>query len=241
VAHWALQLLAARRAVALPQIRADLFEAFHAAAIHPDDAQIGACLAYMVRERVGAAEVSDLYIPELARRLGAEWMDDALSFVQVSLATARIQALLRAIGCAWSADAAAPGADRAIALVVPEGEQHSLGALVLLGQLRRLGVTVRLALGPAPGDVAEILRTGRMDGVFISVAGTAKLANVRKLVQEIRRSGPPGLPIVVGGTVVQTDIELAQGLGVDLVTSDLRVALEACRTSEEAGHATVLA
>lgn len=241
VARWALGLLAVRRAMAVPQLREDLFELFLAAAIDPDDARLGACLAHMVRERVGAAEVSDLYIPALARQLGADWMDDRLSFVQVSLASARMQAMLRVIGCAWSADAAAPGADRAVVLVVPQGEQHTLGALVLLGQLRRLGVTVRLALDPEPGDVAKMLRTGSMAGVFISVAGTGQLAKARLLVEEIRRFGPQGIPIVLGGVVLQTDIEAAQTLGADLVTSDLHAALAVCRTSVGAEHARLWA
>jgi MerR family transcriptional regulator, light-induced transcriptional regulator len=237
VAHWALELLAARRASAVPRLRKDLFEMFSAAVTDPDEARLGACLAHLVRERVGAAEVADLYIPELARWLGAEWMDDRLSFVQVSLASARLQALLRAIGCAWSADAAAPGDDRAVVLVVPQGEDHSLGAMVLSGQLRRLGVTVRLALGPDPGEVAEILRAGRMAGVFISVSGTGQLAKARELVEEVRRFGPQGIPVVVGGVLLQANIDAARRLGADLVTSDLHAALEACRAPTEAEYA----
>lgn len=235
VARWALELLAARRALAVPRLRQDIFQMFGATLIDPDDARLGAFLAHLLRERVGAAEVADLYIPELARWLGAEWMEDRLSFVQVSLASARMQAMLRAIGCAWSADAAAPGDDRALALVVPQGEQHTLGALVLLGQLRRLGVTVRLALGPAPGETAEMLRAGRMAGVLVSLSGTGQLAKARALIDEIRMSGPQGMPIVLGGALLQTDIDAATGLGADLVTSDLRVALDACRAPLEAG------
>lgn len=228
IAHWALSLLAARRADGVPQIRPELMQALQAALIDPDPARVRNCLSKLVRERVGAAAVADLYLPELARQMGEDWMEDRLSFVQVSLATARMQAMLRAIGCAWSADAAAPGAERAVALVVPRCEQHTLGALVLLGQLRRLGVTVRLMLGPMPGELGAVLRRGGMGGVLISVAGTGMLAHVCDLVKEIRKEGADGLPVVVGGAVLQSDIEAVRSTGADLVTADLHDALRAC-------------
>lgn len=241
IAHWALSLLAARRANGTPRVRLDLMQSLHAALIDPDPDRIGACLSMLVRERVGAAAVADLYLPDLARQLGEDWMDDRLSFVQVSLATARMQAMLRSIGCAWSADAAAPGAERAVALVVPRSEDHTLGALVLLGQLRRLGVTVRLMLGPMPGELGAMLRRGGMGGVLISVAGTGKLAHVCDLVKEIRKDGPPGLPVVVGGAVLQSDTEAVNSTGADLVTADLHDALRACGIEIEVARAQLRA
>lgn len=241
IARWALALLAARRANGTPRVRSDLMQVLHSAVIDPDPAPLDACLAMLVRERVGAAAVADLYVPDLARRLGEDWMEDRLSFVQVGLATARMQAMLRAIGCAWSADAAAPGAERSVALIVPQDEQHTLGALVLLGQLRRLGVTVRLMLGPAPGEVPPMLQRGGMGGVLISVAGTGKLAHVGDLVKEIRRDGPQGLPVVVGGAVLQSDIESVRSLGADLVTADLHAALRACGIEIEVARAQLRA
>lgn len=228
VARWALGLLAARRAVEVPRLRPDLFRQFYAASVDPDESRLGACLALMVRERVAAAAVADLYIPEMARLLGEDWIEDRLSFVQVSLAAARMQAMLRAIGCTWAADTAAPGAARALILTVPAREQHTLGALVLLGQLRRLGITVRLVLGPVRHEIPRLLRQGGMTGVLISVAGTARLADAAELVKEIRQEGPPGVPVVLGGAVLLSDRDAVGALGADLVTSDLRAALAVC-------------
>jgi hypothetical protein len=244
VASWAVALLAARRAGAVARLRPDLLEAFRLAAVDADTAQMNAFLARTVRERVTAAAMADLYIPELARRLGADWMDDRASFAEVSLATARVQAMLRAVGCAWSADAAVPGGTRAVALAVARGEQHTLGAMVLLGQLRRLGVTVRLLLGPVRGEVGRLVRQGGLSGVLISAAGTGNLAYARDIVKEIRKDGPPGLPVVLGGAVLLTDADttgVVATVGADVVTADLHTALAACGIHIGTGHARLRA
>lgn len=240
-ARWALALLAARRSRDPETLRADLLDGFYAVATDPDEPRLHQFMMHLVRERVSAAAVADLYIPELARRLGRDWMDDRATFAQVSLATARIQGMLRAIGSAWSADTAAPGAARSLALVVPKGEQHTLGAMVLLGQLRRLGISVRLILGEGPAGIAALVRDGGLQGVLISVSATSRLAEVQGIVRELRAKVVAGLPIVVGGAVVRADVESMRLAGVDLMTADLSQALAACGIAVGAGDPVVVA
>ena len=116
-----------------------------------------AFLRDLVRQKVPAATVADLYIPALARRLGDDWLDDRVSFMEVTLASSRMQGMLRAIGAAWTADLADPAQQGALLLIVVRNEQHTLGAMVLLGQLRRMGVSVRLSVGPEPSELRGVL------------------------------------------------------------------------------------
>jgi hypothetical protein len=227
-ASWVVALLAARRSGGQPVLRADLLERFRAAACAEDDGPLSLVMAEFLREKVPAAAVADLYIPALAARLGEDWMDDVLGFAEVSLATARLQAMLRAMGAAWAADAACPGASEAIVLCTAPGEQHTLGALVLLGRIRREGVSVRLLLGPTAAELRDAFERVAPRGVLISAAGTGRLAQLRDFVKTIRQVAPPGLPVIVGGGVVAWLDDAAAATGTDLAATSLDEALAAC-------------
>lgn len=141
-------------------------------------------------------------------------MDDKIGFAEVTLASARMQAMLRAIGSAWMADNGESDADICLLLCVPPGEQHTLGAFVLMGQLRRSGVSVRLAIGPDRAELAGIFGAMRFDGVLISASGSAHLAQVAEFVQTVRALGPEGLPVAIGGGILQHVADVAKVVGL---------------------------
>lgn len=236
-ASWVVALLAARKSVAEAAMRPGIVEGLIAAATSLDVTRLDLFLRDLVRQKVSAAAVADLYIPAAARQLGEEWHDDRLTFAEVTLATARLQAMLRAIGSAWVADFVQPGQTGAILLVVPPREQHTLGAMVVLGQLRRLGVSVRLLIGPGPAELGKVMETARFDGVLVSSASAARLAELRKFVETIRGAAPPGLPIVLGGGVLQLVDDVKAKTGADAVARDLPAALEACGLACDANGA----
>ncbi|MGQ0567302.1 MAG: hypothetical protein ACT4OK_19870 [Gemmobacter sp.] len=227
-AAWVVALLAARKSTAEPVVRADLLAAFHAAAIEEAHDAMEAFLRDLVRQKIPATTVADLYIPGLARRLGDDWLDDSVSFMEVTLASSRMQAMLRAIGAAWTADLAGPGQAASLLLVVVPHEQHTLGAMVLLGQLRRMGVSVRLAVGPTRSELRMMLADRHFQGVLVSAAAPARLADARAVVEEVRQSGPDGVVIAVGGHVLQFGLDVKGVTGADLATSDPALVLEAC-------------
>lgn len=227
-ASWVVALLAARKSVADTAPRPEIVSGLIAAACASDVGRLDIFLRELVRQKVSAATVADIYIPAAARQLGEDWHDDRATFAEVTLATARLQAMLRAIGSAWVADLAQPGQTGAVLLTVPPQEQHTLGAMVLLGQLRRLGVSVRLMVSPTGADLKKIMESARFDGVLVSCASTVRLAGVRVFVETIRRSVPSGLPIVLGGGILELVDDVKARTGVDAVASDLPTALEAC-------------
>jgi methanogenic corrinoid protein MtbC1 len=209
-------------------LRPDLLAAFHAAAIDESPAPLECFLRDLVRQKIGAATVADLYIPALARQLGEDWMEDRVSFLQVTLASSRMQAMLRALGAAWSADLADPGRATAFLLMVPRNEQHTLGSMVLLGQLRRVGVSVRLAIAPEPAELPGMLADRHYQGALISASSRTQLPEVRALVDAIRRSARVGMVIAVGGQILQGGGDVALATGADLATCDAAEVLAAC-------------
>ncbi|NEX44686.1 cobalamin B12-binding domain-containing protein [Rhodobacter sp. ETT8] len=198
-----------------------------AAARHADPRALERVLVDIKRARVSHEAIVDHYIPEVARRLGRAWEDDLLSFADVSIGTARLQSFVKDIGQSWVADGTGDAAGSTVLVLVPDGEQHSLGARVAASWLHRKGVSVCLRVAPSARDVAAILAQRRFDGVMISVASHEKLESCTGLVKTLRESIPKGPPIALGGAILGQGENIVSVSGVDIVTNDLSKAAEA--------------
>lgn len=178
------------------------------------------------RARVSAVMLADLYIPEVARRLGEAWECDRLSFAQVTMGVARLQAILREIGAEWSADHADAGEISTLLLVLPQGEQHTLGAMVLAGRLRRMGISVSVKIAPNLKELAEYVADRAFDGALISIACEDRVETCRKLVKTLKDASCGRLKVAVGGALAEADENVMRLTGADVVTNDIALALE---------------
>ena len=177
------------------------------------------------RRRVSESDLVDLYFPPVARKLGQDWADDALGFAEVSIGVARMQAVLHDISRDWFSNNSARPDSATTLLLVPNGEQHSFGALVLMGRLRRRGISVLLQTGATPDTVQALLRRRSFDCVMLSVACEEKLEPSARLVRAIRRTAEAPVRIVVGGAVLERCADAARWTGADLATCDPDLAL----------------
>jgi hypothetical protein len=194
-----------------------------AAAVDPADFQ--ALRDELRRRRVSESDLADLYFPAVARKLGQGWADDTLGFAEVSIGLARLQAVLHDVARDWFSNNTARPESATTLLLLPDGEQHSFGALVLMGRLRRRGVSVQLMTGARPDLVQKLLRRRSFDCVMISLACEERVDPSRRLVAAVRRSVETPVRIVVGGAVMER-IDDLQGLtGADLATCDPDLAL----------------
>lgn len=179
------------------------------------------------RQRISNEVLADHYIPEVARRLGREWEDDLTPFAQVSIGSSRLQSLLHDISKSWSADGTEAAALSTVLLIVPGQEQHTLGALVVAGWLRRKGISVCLRIGPTPAELAGILAARHFDAAMISVACDDKPDACINMIKTLRQEAPSGLRIALGGAVLNRGEDIAAVSQVDIVTNDLSMAVEA--------------
>jgi methylmalonyl-CoA mutase cobalamin-binding subunit len=182
----------------------------------------------MMAAGVSWEEVVDTYIPAAARRLGELWCIDEVSFVDVTVGTARLQSMLRDLGPVWSQETASDPLAPNVLLIVRQDAYHTLGAMVAAEQLRRSGVSVRLSLGASDDLVVEMVGSKRFDAVLISAASSERLESVRDLVKKVRMAMRPAAPIVVGGTMLDTDRDVEIITGADFVTSNPQEALRLC-------------
>jgi methylmalonyl-CoA mutase cobalamin-binding subunit len=177
---------------------------------------------------VSAETLIDDYIPHLAHQLGAEWSADTRSFAEVTICMARLNAAVRDLSRAWVADNAGAWSAPRMGLILPENEQHTLGAAIAASRLRRLGVSVQVMSGRADHEIVDTVRRLDLDLVAISVSTTDRLETARKLVKMLRRFVTNLPPLVVGGAISGDEWELKAYLDVDHITSDPVEALRRC-------------
>ena len=209
-------------------LRPELVLALAHGMVEPDGDRVEETLAAFRRACISPAAMTDSYIPAAARHLGTYWAADHLCFAEVSIATARLQALARAIGTRWGGDPMHLPGRRSVLMIVPGAEQHTLGAVVATGQIRRLGLSVCLRLGPDRSELIELLRSRVFDVAMLSIGHDERLDVSRKLVDTLRTFGPRGMPVLAGGAGTSGQTNLAARTGVDYVTQDIGEALTFC-------------
>lgn len=192
---------------------------------------------HLVDAGVSPEDLADHYIPAVARRLGDQWCEDEIGFATVTIGVARLQGLLRDIEDMTGLQRTTEPEGASLLIVVAAGAYHTLGAMVLTGQMRRDGHAVRLMLGAEPEAVATAVRQARFDLAMISAAEGTTVETLRVLVHAIKTATGSPPPVVIGGTVLEHAKEIGADIltltGADHTTSDAKEALGLCGLTRE--------
>ena len=164
-----------------------------------------------------------------AMRLGEGWVNDTFSFAEVSIGAARLQEAIRALGRNKPSVPATIPLGHRILIVIPQEEEHTLGAFIAASQFRRYGVWVHMAIGQNPEEVAQTVRCQGFDMLGISGSGRRSLAPHA----EHRRKGararcPTFRPSSSEETSCNLGVDLMEYSGADLATTNPRKAMEFC-------------
>jgi methanogenic corrinoid protein MtbC1 len=186
--------------------------------------------AVVAQLRQAGCTVERVYLELLkpvAHRLGEMWCDDDMDFAQVTLATGRLQRVLRDLSPAFAAEVeAAAHAHRAL-FVQAEGEQHGFGLSMLAEFFRRAGWDVLGGVGTAAVDPVERVRREWVDLVGLSVGSLPRLPAVKQVVARLRAaSRNPALVVMVGGPLFHQHPEVLGELDADGHAADARAALQ---------------
>lgn len=197
----------------------DLVAALRDAALKPSS---DGCADVVARARsMGLSNdaIRDTIIPTVARDLGNLWCSDGIGFGDVTIAVARLQGLLRNL----SANRVAVRDTlhtRSVCVVVPAGAQHTLGATLLVAQLRQRGISVRFLLDATPADLRIALRRVAPDAVFVSCIMPEMLEQVVPIIERVRKHAS-GTPVVVGGPVTISNSDICSLTGADHASRDI--------------------
>lgn len=178
--------------------------------------------------------IIDLYIPRAATMLGQKWQQDEITFAQVTIGTLRLQSLLSEISAATRSDMCSDQNRLRTLIVVPQGEQHFLGANVVGAQLRRIGCEVSISFDERQEDLGRRMKFDPPDLVLITCSRVENLENVRRTVQVLRPELKEGPMIALGGAVTGSEKNLKDQTGVDIVTSSASEAVAFCAKSAKA-------
>lgn len=179
-------------------------------------------------EKIDPAQIIDIYVPAAARELGQMWTDDAISFAKVTIATARLQALLTLLAPPWALMESEQRHVSHILMILQGTDCHTLGPHVATAQLRRMGASVRILFGPDYDTMSKVLSQDTFDLILFSCSRPDALESIAKLVKRIRAFETDAPPIALGGIVLELTDRVKEKTGVDLVTSDVRVAFKLC-------------
>lgn len=145
---------------------------------------------------LSVADVCLDHLAPAARCLGQWWENDRLPFTEVTLATARIQSILRRmpIGRAMPRGAVARGA---VFCAVP-GEEHTLGVMMAADLFRRDGWDVSLLVGLGHDDLMARLARDDRDVIGLSCSGNHSLDALELVMQQVRAQRPDARLILSG-------------------------------------------
>jgi methylmalonyl-CoA mutase cobalamin-binding subunit len=179
-----------------------------------------------------AQDIAEVYVPAAARIMGARWCDDSMSFAEVTIGCSRLHTLLRDVQSEWTPDNKTGNDARSMLVLVGKDSFHTLGATVLAGMMRRLGVSTRLCIGAEANEIAQMIRATKFDCVLISVSIGESLETTRKIVESVKSASIEPLLVIVGGTILEGDEGRAQEIlavtAADHVTNDPNEAIRLC-------------
>lgn len=202
--------------------------ALSVAALSSDRRAISSAVTEALSKGISPEELADDYVPALARQMGDAWCKDEMSFAGVTIGVSRLQSLLRELGPAWAGDTLAQPDAPNVMLVVGKDVYHTLGAMVLAGQLRRRGLSVNIQLGVTADEVVVALKQGDYDALFLSASVGESLESLRKIVESVSTSIEEAPPIVIGGTILENELDICAATGASCVSSDPDEAIALC-------------
>ncbi|WP_246162304.1 cobalamin B12-binding domain-containing protein [Roseovarius faecimaris] len=227
----ALRTVAKTRAERQPRSKAEWVARLGEALMSESEVEHQTVVASLIASGASSNDIYQYYIPEASRFLGEKWVRDEASFVDVTVGSARLQALFRD---RTEGDAYAHLLDRSIPLgqsvlmVIPEFEQHSLGAFVAADGLRRHGVWVRMAIGLNNEELCRLVFSNRFSMLGVTLATWKSVEHSAELIGYLRSHAENLPPIVAGGRVVEDRNLVAQRSGVDFAVKSVHEAVERC-------------
>ncbi|MEP4199425.1 MAG: cobalamin-dependent protein [Aliishimia sp.] len=204
----------------------DLLNKLYSAAIRQDQAHF--LQTFQELRRAGCSNdflAFDL-IPDVARRLGASWVDDVISFADVTIGCARLQSALRQLpdDVPMYVDTC-NGVEQNCLIAVPIGAQHTMGAMVLAKQLRQARQRVVVDLTAHETTLSQLARQHDFDVVLISATCAENPAEVQALI-EICRVLWGACKVIVGGSFCDLNGDVLCTVHADHFTNDWREALD---------------
>ena len=162
-----------------------------------------------------------------ARRLGDLWLEDRLSFFDVTAALGRMQGVMRALGADGDGEASGVIHGKKVLLAPVAGEQHIFGLAVVAAFFRRAGWDVTFEPRISPEDLLVLVRAERFTAIGLSVASDRFVDPLCRQIDALRGASlNRGVTMLAGGPSFLHDPDLQARVGVDAVARDATEAVQ---------------
>ena len=172
--------------------------------------------------------LEDIYLNGVtvaASLLGDGWFSDEICFSDVSISSLRLQQALSELSPEFLMDAVQSGGAKRMLLLNPPGSHHTLGSFMAAEFFRRGGWHVISMDARDESAVLRLLHTEWFDLAGFSVASDRQVETLTTLIQKVRSvSVNTDIKVVVGGSMVSLNPQIAEQLGADCSCSDVRSA-----------------
>ncbi|SIR43764.1 hypothetical protein SAMN05880582_11370 [Rhizobium sp. RU20A] len=169
-----------------------------------------------------------LFLETTARLLGRKWVEDDCNFIDVTIATARLQEIIRAMSGEFREIQLRPATPHVL-LVAPVGEQHTLMLHLLALLFDALGWTHRIVDGRTASGQKLESAIEQADIICIGWSNEQLRGAFTDLVETIRRVTPDRqAPIVAGGIAALDCVDFLVSLGIDCICDSIYSASRIC-------------
>jgi len=172
--------------------------------------------------------VQVLFLETTARLLGRDWVDDSCDFIDVTIATARLQEIATCLSDRFREPPCSPQAPNAL-ILTPKGEQHTLMPHLIGLLFDSLGWSSQVLDGHATKTRLLSRAVDAADIVCIGWSNIRLAGEFKTLVQDMRKlRSPHKLPLVVGGAAALESVDFLVGLGIDCICDSVYSAVRIC-------------
>ena len=158
------------------------------------------------------SEVYIGYISGAARRLGQMWDQDEIGFLQVTLATSRLTAIICGLKKIFYDREGGP-LRRALFAACP-GESHVMGVSMAADLFRREGWEIDLEIGQDHDELLMAQHLGAYPVIGLSASSAAMIMPMARFVRAVRLL-TPGALIYVAGEITHLHPDVAVTVGAD--------------------------
>lgn len=199
------------------------------ALLSPDDDAADNYILQVRSDGTNAQTIYLGYVAGAARQLGEMWETDALSFIDVTLASAKLYRIIRGLRHIV-APGIANGRDEKPALfaLVP-GETHTLGIAMATDIFRREGWDVDMLVGLEHDVLVDQAERRSYSAVVLIANSDIMMEPLTKLILALRITQPLA-HIVIAGNIIDHYPDIVHNVGADAVMKNIETAVTTLNT-----------
>ncbi|MEO1206627.1 MAG: cobalamin B12-binding domain-containing protein [Pseudomonadota bacterium] len=163
------------------------------------------------------------YFSQAARRLGELWETDKVAFTDVTIASGRMYAIMRAMRHIIAAPP--PSSERHAFFASAPCETHTLGVTIAADLLRQRGWEIDLETDRSHDELVAAVRRTDHNIIGLSASHSDSLVALSRLVVAMRIVKPHAF-IMISGSITEAVPDISQLIDADCVVSNVPDAVE---------------